>query len=209
MDFFREENVTDAACGGDDGLADGTTSRTLTTSSSFSVPVDSAMAVGFCGVEGVRPIASCVDGRSWETEGVGTEGDRPIAIDARATGTPAAGHAIAEGVRAGRSHQRRWEYDGTDGVYVKWTRQSKKKKNASVWLPTTSSSSLLPEGFRESDQGLATEDLQKLPVSFAMDRAGLDGADEPTHCGAFDIAYMACLPNDENKIFDPGICLLQ
>lgn len=38
-------------------------------------------------------------------------------------------------------------------------------------------------------------DLQKLPVRFAMDRAGLVGADGPTHCGAFDIAYMACLPN--------------
>lgn len=38
-------------------------------------------------------------------------------------------------------------------------------------------------------------DLQKLPVRFAMDRAGLVGADGPTHCGAFDVAYMACLPN--------------
>lgn len=38
-------------------------------------------------------------------------------------------------------------------------------------------------------------DLQKLPVRFAMDRAGLVGADGPTHCGAFDITYMACLPN--------------
>lgn len=38
-------------------------------------------------------------------------------------------------------------------------------------------------------------DLQKLPVRFAVDRAGLVGADGPTHCGAFDIAYMACLPN--------------
>lgn len=39
-------------------------------------------------------------------------------------------------------------------------------------------------------------DLQKLPVTFAMDRAGLVGADGPTHCGAFDTtAYMACLPN--------------
>ena len=38
-------------------------------------------------------------------------------------------------------------------------------------------------------------DLQKLPVRFAMDRAGLIGADGPTHCGAFDITYMACLPN--------------
>lgn len=33
------------------------------------------------------------------------------------------------------------------------------------------------------------------PVRFAMDRAGLVGADGATHCGAFDVAYMACLPN--------------
>ena len=38
-------------------------------------------------------------------------------------------------------------------------------------------------------------DLQKIPVRFAIDRAGLVGADGPTHCGAFDITYMACLPN--------------
>lgn len=38
-------------------------------------------------------------------------------------------------------------------------------------------------------------DLQKLPVRFAIDRAGLVGADGPTHCGAFDVTYMACLPN--------------
>ena len=38
-------------------------------------------------------------------------------------------------------------------------------------------------------------DLQKIPVRFALDRAGLVGADGPTHCGAFDITYMACLPN--------------
>ena len=37
--------------------------------------------------------------------------------------------------------------------------------------------------------------LQKLPVRFAMDRAGLVGADGATHCGAFDIAYMGCIPN--------------
>ncbi|GMH36910.1 hypothetical protein BSKO_04783 [Bryopsis sp. KO-2023] len=37
--------------------------------------------------------------------------------------------------------------------------------------------------------------LQNLPVRFAMDRAGLVGADGSTHCGAFDIPYMACLPN--------------
>ncbi|KAJ8451897.1 hypothetical protein Cgig2_007380 [Carnegiea gigantea] len=35
----------------------------------------------------------------------------------------------------------------------------------------------------------------KMHVRFAMDRAGLVGADGPTHCGAFDITYMACLPN--------------
>jgi len=38
-------------------------------------------------------------------------------------------------------------------------------------------------------------DLQKLPVRFALDRAGLVGADGPTHCGAFDTTFMACLPN--------------
>lgn len=38
-------------------------------------------------------------------------------------------------------------------------------------------------------------DLQKLPVRFIMDRAGLVGADGPTHCGAFDTTFMACLPN--------------
>ncbi|KAG8370097.1 hypothetical protein BUALT_Bualt14G0082100 [Buddleja alternifolia] len=51
-------------------------------------------------------------------------------------------------------------------------------------------------------------DLQKLPVRFAMDRAGLVGADGPTHCGAFDVTFMACLPNmvvmapsDEAELF--------
>jgi len=38
-------------------------------------------------------------------------------------------------------------------------------------------------------------DLQKLPVRFAIDRAGFVGADGPTHCGAFDVTFMACLPN--------------
>ncbi|MDE3132108.1 MAG: 1-deoxy-D-xylulose-5-phosphate synthase, partial [Acidobacteriota bacterium] len=37
--------------------------------------------------------------------------------------------------------------------------------------------------------------LQQLPVVFAMDRAGLVGDDGPTHHGAFDIAYLRCLPN--------------
>ena len=37
--------------------------------------------------------------------------------------------------------------------------------------------------------------LQNLPVRFAIDRAGLVGADGATHAGAYDIAYLACLPN--------------
>ena len=37
--------------------------------------------------------------------------------------------------------------------------------------------------------------LQRLPVVFAMDRAGLVGDDGPTHHGVFDIAYLRCLPN--------------
>lgn len=38
-------------------------------------------------------------------------------------------------------------------------------------------------------------DIQKLPVRFAIDRAGFTGADGPTHYGSFDVTYMACLPN--------------
>ena len=37
--------------------------------------------------------------------------------------------------------------------------------------------------------------LQNLPVRFMLDRAGLVGADGPTHAGAFDISYLAALPN--------------
>ncbi|MGN6096722.1 MAG: transketolase C-terminal domain-containing protein, partial [Bosea sp. (in: a-proteobacteria)] len=37
--------------------------------------------------------------------------------------------------------------------------------------------------------------IQKLPVRFALDRAGLVGADGATHAGSFDIAYLACLPD--------------
>ena len=37
--------------------------------------------------------------------------------------------------------------------------------------------------------------LQNLPVRFAIDRAGLVGADGATHAGSFDIAYLGCLPN--------------
>jgi 1-deoxy-D-xylulose-5-phosphate synthase len=36
--------------------------------------------------------------------------------------------------------------------------------------------------------------IQRLPVRFALDRAGLVGADGPTHAGSFDIAYLGCLP---------------
>ncbi|KAF4348518.1 hypothetical protein G4B88_012090 [Cannabis sativa] len=53
-------------------------------------------------------------------------------------------------------------------------------------------SSFLQRGY---DQVVHDVDLQKLPVRFAMDRGGLVGADGPTHCGAFDITFMACLPN--------------
>ena len=37
--------------------------------------------------------------------------------------------------------------------------------------------------------------IQKLPVRFALDRAGLVGADGATHAGSFDVAYLACLPD--------------
>src|SRR4029077_7367045 len=36
--------------------------------------------------------------------------------------------------------------------------------------------------------------IQKLPVRFILDRAGLVGADGPTHAGSFDLAYLGCLP---------------
>jgi 1-deoxy-D-xylulose-5-phosphate synthase len=36
--------------------------------------------------------------------------------------------------------------------------------------------------------------IQSLPVRFAIDRAGLVGADGPTHAGSFDVAYLGCLP---------------
>ncbi|XWS70914.1 hypothetical protein CRYUN_Cryun03dG0091400 [Craigia yunnanensis] len=53
-------------------------------------------------------------------------------------------------------------------------------------------SSFLQRGFDQVAHDVA---LQKLPVRFAIDRAGLVGADGPTHCGAFDTTFMACLPN--------------
>ena len=47
---------------------------------------------------------------------------------------------------------------------------------------------------RAYDQVVHDVAIQKLPVRFALDRAGLVGADGATHAGAFDIAYLACLP---------------
>ncbi|TCR61221.1 1-deoxy-D-xylulose-5-phosphate synthase [Bosea sp. BK604] len=48
---------------------------------------------------------------------------------------------------------------------------------------------------RAYDQVVHDVALQKLPVRFALDRAGLVGADGATHAGAYDIAYLACLPD--------------
>ncbi|MBN1378486.1 MAG: 1-deoxy-D-xylulose-5-phosphate synthase [Gammaproteobacteria bacterium] len=48
---------------------------------------------------------------------------------------------------------------------------------------------------RAYDQLVHDVALQNLPVLFAIDRAGLVGADGPTHAGSFDISYMRCLPN--------------
>ena len=48
---------------------------------------------------------------------------------------------------------------------------------------------------RAYDQVVHDVCIQKLPVIFCMDRAGVAGADGPTHHGAYDIAYMRCLPN--------------
>lgn len=48
---------------------------------------------------------------------------------------------------------------------------------------------------RAYDQVIHDVALQKLNVVFCLDRAGLVGADGPTHHGAYDIAYMRCVPN--------------
>jgi len=53
-------------------------------------------------------------------------------------------------------------------------------------------STFLQRGY---DQVVHDVVLQKLPVRFAMDRAGLVGADGATHAGSFDIAYLGCLPD--------------
>ncbi len=64
-------------------------------------------------------------------------------------------------------------------------------------------STFLQRGY---DQLIHDVALQKLPIVFAIDRAGIVGADGPTHIGAFDLAYMRCIPNivimtpcDENE----------
>ncbi len=53
-------------------------------------------------------------------------------------------------------------------------------------------STFLQRGYDQVVHDIA---LQNLPVRFAIDRAGLVGADGPTHAGAFDIGYLANLPN--------------
>lgn len=59
---------------------------------------------------------------------------------------------------------------------------------------------------RAYDQLIHDIALQNLPVVFAIDRAGLVGADGPTHAGSFDLTYLRCIPNmvvmapaDENE----------
>jgi 1-deoxy-D-xylulose-5-phosphate synthase len=59
---------------------------------------------------------------------------------------------------------------------------------------------------RAYDQFIHDVQIQNLPVLFALDRAGLVGADGQTHHGAFDLAYLRCVPNitvmapaDENE----------
>jgi 1-deoxy-D-xylulose-5-phosphate synthase len=52
-------------------------------------------------------------------------------------------------------------------------------------------STFLQRGY---DQVVHDVAIQKLPVRFAMDRAGLVGADGATHAGSFDLAYLGCLP---------------
>ncbi|MDF2811478.1 MAG: 1-deoxy-D-xylulose-5-phosphate synthase, partial [Microvirga sp.] len=53
-------------------------------------------------------------------------------------------------------------------------------------------STFLQRGY---DQLVHDVALQNLPVRFALDRAGLVGADGATHAGSFDVAYLGCLPN--------------
>ncbi len=48
---------------------------------------------------------------------------------------------------------------------------------------------------RAYDQLIHDVAIQNLPVVFALDRAGVVGADGATHCGAYDIAFLRCIPN--------------
>lgn len=66
-------------------------------------------------------------------------------------------------------------------------------------------STFLQRGY---DQLIHDVALQNLPVMFAIDRAGIVGADGPTHIGAFDISFLRCIPNivimtpsDENECY--------
>ena len=61
---------------------------------------------------------------------------------------------------------------------------------ASPWRRSTRPSSSAP-----TTRSSTTSACRRLNVVFAMDRAGLVGDDGPTHHGAFDIAYLRCLPN--------------
>ncbi len=77
-------------------------------------------------------------------------------------------------------------------------------------------SSFLQRGY---DQLVHDVALQKLPVLFALDRAGLVGADGPTHNGSYDVSFLRCLPDivlmspaDENEcrqMLYTGYCLDQ
>ena len=60
---------------------------------------------------------------------------------------------------------------------------------------------------RAYDQLIHDVAIQNLPVIFAIDRAGIVGADGQTHQGAFDLSFMRCIPNmtimtpsDENEM---------
>jgi 1-deoxy-D-xylulose-5-phosphate synthase len=66
-------------------------------------------------------------------------------------------------------------------------------------------STFLQRGY---DQLIHDVAIQKLPVVFAIDRAGLVGADGPTHAGAYDLAFLRCIPgisiacpSDENECY--------
>jgi 1-deoxy-D-xylulose-5-phosphate synthase len=75
-------------------------------------------------------------------------------------------------------------------------------------------STFLQRGYDQLIHDIA---LQNLPVLFAIDRAGLVGADGATHAGAYDLAYLRCVPNmtimvpaDENEcrqMLHTGLCV--